>query len=295
MDGQILTSMYNSWFEKLKPKEQRLVFALIVVLTFVIFLNICLKPIYTELTKFNKEKNDIQSRVKLLSSQFVDTGKIKSELEDIRKNISVKKIHADKIESELLNVSQIPYLLTQLVKCVQGLAIDIESVKQEIQTDKEGFNRLYIDSKFTAKYEEGVNYIKRIEGISPFVKIEELDIVQSKSDPRNLISVSLKLSALLAVNSVSKAELSKCEDTGIALNVGRNPLTPKFSLALTKKQPLKLTGITYCSNDQASTAIINDTVVRRDDIIEGFKVEEILYDSVGVNDGIETKALKIER
>lgn len=292
---QLLEKIYKNWFGKLRPQEQRLFVIFITVLFIIVLFSACIKPIYTQSAEFNREKSDIYARIKLLSGQFIDIGKIEQELEGIRKDISAKKLRADKMESELLNITQVPYLLTQLVKCSQGLAIDFESVKQEIQTDKQGFNRLYLELKFTAKYEDGVNYVRKIEEISKFVKIEQLSIVQSKISPRDLISASLKLSSLLSAAAVSQAALSKCDGTAGGLKVERNPLMPKYGPALAKKLAIKLTGITYRPETDKSTAIINATVVRPGDIIEGYRIDRIHQDSVGVNDAGEIKELKIER
>ena len=62
-----------------------------------------------------------------------------------------------------------------------------------------------------------------------------------------------------------------------------------------KTGKFKLVGITYRGEGGISSAIINDTIVKAGDEIEGHKVEKILLDSVVINDGTESSELRVER
>jgi len=291
-----LLARYKNWFNKLKPNQQRLVIWAAALFSILLFFKIFLNPAFTQISQLRKQEEKNRSRIASLSEQFPDIDKTRSEIKEVEADIANNKRQAFNIESQLFGSPRIPQLLTQLVKCADNLSIDFQSVKQKIETSKEDFNRLYIDLEFDSSYEDAVNYIRKVEEISPFIRVEEAQIVQSKTDPRNLINSSLRLSALLAADS-PEAEpfLSEGEDTGKKLSISRSPLMPKFSLGTSKKKPLKLTGITFRKEQQASTAIINNTVVRVGDEVEGVEVKEINFDSVVINDGAEDKVLNIER
>lgn len=296
MEIKSIIGIFNDWFNKLKPKERRMFIIFIAVLFFCLYFALYVNPALKKISSFKKQEREAKSRALILTSQFPEVDKVRIELDSLKTNVDSMKLKSADIESKLLGENQVPKLLTELVKCSLGSKIDFQSVKQKSESDKEGFLRLYIDIKFEASYEDAVNYIKKVEGISPFVKVAEINLAQSKNDPRNLVNVSLRLSAILGMLETKQATFAVSGQPEVPkLNIGRSPLTPRFGIGTTKKKTLKLTGITYRQGPGFSSAIINDTVVKAGDEIEGCKVESILFDSVEINDGMETKILKVER
>ena len=269
--------------------------ALFIVIFFSFYLKLFLKPTREKITRLKKQQEENEKRRQSLLSQFPDVAKAMLELEDFQQKINKMKGQSVDVEAKLLNARQVPGLLTELVKSSQELSVELQSVKQKLELDREGFSRLQLELSFESNYENAVNYIKKTEEISPYLKIGQIDLAQSKNDPRNLVNVSLRLEAILALTENTQAELPlpSLLEQGEKLKISRSPLKPWLSPASTKKERLKLIGITYRLN--GSTAIINDTVVKTGDEIEGQKVESILADSVIINNGIETKTLKIER
>ncbi|MBU1121500.1 MAG: type 4a pilus biogenesis protein PilO [Candidatus Omnitrophota bacterium] len=292
--------VFKHWYNKLQLKERRLFVVGVIIFFCFFYFNFFLKPLLRKISAHKMERERVDDSAKLLISQFPDLDKSNQELKDIRANIAAMEFKIGDIKAKLLNVSDVPRLLSRLIECARGLKIDFQSVKQEVVTDKEGFAKLFIDLEFESNYETAVNYIKNIEEMSSFVKIEEVDIAQSKVDPRNLVGAALKLSALLSSAPKSGAEpaltFEKKEEGIGKVSINRSPLAPKFSTGKVKKKALELNGITYRGKQSGSSAIINNSVVKTGDMIEeDYKVEAILSDSVIINDGIETQVLNIER
>ena len=295
MDIKPLIGTYKDWFAQLKPRQQRLFITFIIVLCIYVYVGSFLKPTLKRIADLKKEERETKTRTQVLITQFLNLDKAKQELETLRAKVENMKIKTADIESKLLAESQIPQLMAEIVKRSQGLTIDFQSVNQKVESDKDGFSRLYIDLKFDSNYENAVNYIKKLEEISLFAKVEEIDLVQSKLDPRNLINAALRLSAIMGAGTQADLDLSPYPDTAAKISISRSPLAPKFIPGQAKKEILTLTGITYRGKGKDSSVIINDTVVKVGDTIEGQKIERILFDSVVVNDGIERRTLKVER
>jgi hypothetical protein len=94
----------------------------------------------------------------------------------------------------------------------------------------------------------------------------------------------------------TQAELSfsKPSDKKTLL-IERNPLMSGIATDEPgRKETLKVTGITYRTHG-ISTAIVNDTVVKVGDELEGQKIESILFDSVVINEDGQSRILKVER
>lgn len=284
---------------RLKASRQRslfIIFALIAGLSF--YLNGFLKPALTKISKSTKQEKEYRAEARLLAAQFPDLNKAKAELDGLRRGIDELALKAANIENRLLDPAQLPLLLTEMIKCAQGLSLDFQSIEQKQEDNKDGFSRVYIDLKYEGSYADAINYIKRAEEIgSPFVKVEKIDLGQSKADPGKLISASLSLSAILARAQGARVELWTPATRGpeAELKLSRSPFAQRFIPGQLKTKALKLAGITYRADGAISTAIINDTVVKAGDELEGQKVEKILFDSVVLNDGIESRELKIER
>jgi len=299
MDARFFLDIYNDWYRSLKQRERYLYILSAMALSALLYFSLFIIPVTKHIKEYKKEIADLGDKQKIILSQLPDVEKTKLEIAEQERVIKTMKLKAENIQSKLLGASQVPKLLMQLVQSAQGMPIDFQSVKQKTESpDKDGVSRLYIDLKFEASYENAVNYIKKIEEVSTYVKIDEIDLAQSKVDPRNLVSVSLKLNAILALSADAQGEFSYSVAKDAATNkviVQRSPLTPKISVGQVKKDLPRLSGITFRNQPLGSSAILNDNVVKVGDEVAGYKVESILPDSVMVNDGIESKEIKSER
>lgn len=296
---EALIGICRKRYSGLRPRERTALALLLAVAAIVIYTAAFFGPSAAKISGLKKQIEETNNRRLVLVSQSPDAAAAKLELEKLNQRIDRIKTETGEIESMLIGEGQVPKLLAELVRCAQGLAIDFQSVKQKVEADKDGISRLHLDIKFESSYPNTAAYVKRVEAISPFIKIGGIDLGQSKSDPRNMVSVSLKFSAILAYKEGVAAEFSPrpaaAEDESAKLDITRNPLLSKYGRAGGRKKALKLTGITYYEKTSLASAIINDTVVKAGDEIEGHKIERVLWDSVVLNDGVESKILKVER
>jgi len=293
---KLLIGIYNNWYGKLKSNERRLfiIFALVLISSF--YFMLFLKPAMDDISRLKKQQQENQNQLGMLKSQLPLAIKTKQEIETTKQNLKVLKLKISDIESRLISGSQEQQLLTEVIKNAQVMGIDLESVKENSKEEREGFIRLYIDLKFASNYKKILTYIKGIESISPFVKIEEVSLDQSKNEPLSTIEVSLRLSTLLSYTSDSQGQFSSAKNAAADIgDLKRSPFTPKFITEKTKRKNLKVTGITYRSNEVDSTAIINNAIARIGDKIEGLKIERILPNSVIIDNGVEKEILKLER
>lgn len=244
-----------------------------------------------------KQRQENQNQLGMLKSQYPNTIKAEQEIDLIKQNLANLKFKISEIESRLIGVSQEQQLLTEVIKHAQELSLDLESVKEDIKEENDGFARLYIDLEFISSYKIAVLYIRKIESISPFVRIEKMGLVQSKNEPLASVEVSIVLSAMLSYESNNKGQLAlslKESKPGI-VDFKYSPFTPRFIMKKAKRGNLKVTGITYRKDGAGSTAIINGIIVKIGGQIEGVKIEQILPNYIIVDNGVEKETLALEK
>jgi len=288
--------MYTSWFQRLSLTERRLFIVFAFVILGSVYFNGFLKGTFKQIAALKKEYTENQKRSQALISDFPNLVQARGELQTLQQNIDRMRNQAADVESRLIGPDEIPQVLTELVKSAQGLSVDFQSIKQKTQQDKEGFSRFIVDCRFDASYENAASYIKRVERMSPLIKLTRVQLSPSKSDPRNLVNAALQLTTIMANTPTGKAQLlfSKPEDIK-PLKISRNPLTPRFGVAdQIEGKAFKVMGITYRKSG-ISTAIINDTVVKVGDEVDRCRVESILPDSVVINEAGQSRVLKVER
>jgi len=294
----------NQWAGKIKgrynnltPKNKRLAVYLGVAILFWLYFSIFLKPNTDKLSELKKQNRQAKKQLDSLIAQFPEPQKAREELKNFNKELIDIKTRTKEIESKLLSVSSAPALLKELIKDAQGKKIDFQTVKQKIEPDKSGFSKLSIQLEFDAAYRDMLMYLATIEGLTDFIRIEGIELVQAKSDPMNLVSVSLNLSTLLSPEAPQQAGLSlPAARQPRAIELKRSPLTPSIKMGKSKKiKGITLTGITYRKSVSDSSAIINDTVVKAGQEVEGYKVVTISPDSVVITNGMESVDLTVER
>src|SRR3989338_803967 len=147
-----LIGIFNHWYNKLNSGERRLFLAFTVVLAVSFYLSAFLKPTLDKVSRLKKQEQENQNRLGMFESQLLPYPKLEREIGIIKQNLENLKLNISAAESRLINVSQEQQLLTELIKQAQGSAIDLESLKQDIKEEKEGFARLYIYLKFSSNY-----------------------------------------------------------------------------------------------------------------------------------------------
>lgn len=294
---KLLVDFYNNWYNKLNAGERRLLFVFTAVSVLSFYFAVFLKPAMDEVIKIEKQQQENQSQIGRLKLQYPNAANTKQEIELIKQNLKNLKLKNFDIESKLISISQEQQLLTEVIKHAQELSIDLESVKEDIKEEKNGFARLYIDLEFISSYKKAVLYIRKIESISPFVRIKKIGLAQFKNEPLTLVEVSIGLSAMLSYesNNFGQLSLSLKEPDSEIEDLKDSPFTPRFVTKKAKRENLKVTGITYRKGGLESTVIINGTIVKIGGQIEGVKVEQILPNYIIVDNGVEKETLALEK
>lgn len=294
-----LIEIFVNWYKKLNSGERRLFFIFTFILLSTFYYTLFLKPALDEVNNIQKQEEANKNQLEVLKSQYPNAAQTKKEIEAMKNNQAALKKKIAGIESKLIGVSQEQQLLTELIKRAQEIPLDLESVKEDIKEDKDGFARAYIDLKFASNFKKVVTYLKKIESISPFLKIEKMELEQSKKEPLSVIEASVSLSAILSLNSVNPSAFSLIDKAKEAipgnLDLQPSPFTPKVILEKARDKNYKVTGITYRKDAGGSTAIINGKIVRKGDKLDEAKVENILPASVIIDNGTEKETLQLER
>ena len=284
-----------SYYKKLKPREKILAIFFTVVIVVSLYYRFLYKPLTRNVVTYRFQIQKLTARLDELSAELprVDEQKENLRLLATENGGILNKI--SEIEKKLPNKKDASLLTGELTRLAKG--IELVSVQQKIDEGEE-YSRIFVEIRFNAPYQEVVNYIDRIEAVSPFLKIEEMEISEPKGKLKGPgVSARLLLSCLLGEAPVSEwlrgerlREIKKKETPSVARDIFVSKFRP---VTVVRKKDLKLEGITY--NPQNPTAIINDNVLRVGSEIDGFKVKEILPDTVILTDGIEELLLTLER
>lgn len=198
-------------------------------------------------------------------------------------------------ERALITTGELGRLVGELTKQAEGLPVAFEAIKQRVKDDPER-PEATLEVAFTARYEAAVNYLRRVERLSPFLRITKLEMAEPKDGAQAAYSrTTATLVALMTPSSepggLSRAPAGPPPET---VTLSRNPFGGSARAALAEKGlDLKVTGVTYRGPD--STAIINNEVVRVGDTVDHQIVQQIRPDGVVVSDGTTTHTLPLEQ
>ena len=200
------------------------------------------------------------------------------------------KVYEDKLPDK----DSLPLLLRTIFDQTVGYSVDFQFVKPiKEKEDKESvYDKLRIEMKFLARYHDVIQYLRRLEGALPFIKITQINIQQfeDEKNPHNdLREVILVLQTLFSPYKRSQGifieEASRIPK--LSLSGERDPFV---SLLRIEDQPQEekiytLNGVVW--NGAKSTAIIDDEVYRIGDKIGDGIVNEIKNDEVILSFGNE--------
>jgi hypothetical protein len=152
-----------------------------------------------------------------------------------------------------------------------------------------------ISLAFSASYDGLVNNLQRIEQLSPYLSITDFEIIQSqeKTGEAEQIKMSLR-SPLRASGGPGGGLLAAANMPPPPIALARSPFNEKLQRApVVDLENLRLTGITW--RKDASTAIVNDQVVRVGDKVNELSVTQIFPDQVIISDGSQTYTIPLNK
>ncbi len=276
-------------FKKIKPKEKTLLAGLMVVIVITGYFHIIYKPLSRSVSRYDFQAKKSLSRLEGLKTKLPQLDKQEENIQTLKEESQVMLEKIAKIESELPNKKNVSQLLTELVQL--GKDLKISSVRQKLD-NRGGYQSIYVELKFNAPYINTVNYLQKIEEISPFLVIDELDISEEKAkEYRGGPAARLILSSFLGdMASEDKSETKSPDPLTISRDIFISKAKPVAKISSTE---LKLDGVTY--NPKGSTAIVNGEVVRIGSVIENYKVKDIQPDTVIFTDDFEEYIVNITR
>ncbi len=277
------------YLNRLGKRERALIFFLSVVLFLSIGYRMFWQPYLSQQKKFKNDLQKILNQVQSIKSQFPDTEAAKQENAKLRREYEsvLKEISA--YEARIPSASSASQLLGGITGRSEGLNMDFESIRQNIEKEKEGYSKLQLNIKFASPYSSIVNYLRRLEKISDYLTVEGIGIAQAKeAGPQT--KAELQLSLLLAERGIDLT--LKEEEAPLPLAIQRDPFVSR-EMKRNVEKDFKLSGITWAGKN--STAIINNEVARVGTQIGEWKVTQILPDAVILSNGVETTSLTLSR
>ena len=267
-------------WKRLSGRERMVVMLLGITLSSVLYFRVIHKP-------FGKSTQSYKQKIQRAETKLKELKLDRMPLEEKQVKLDVLKVENSKLVREIKSLekelpmkkstSQLIGELTRLAEEAKLVSISQKNVKQD------GYDKIFIDVKLSASYPAVVNYIMRIESISPFIRIEELDIREVRGNPLSDREAPVRIVVSSLMGDEPVEQMLKAKETGEAA-VKRDILLQKDKPAeKLDENEYKLEGITY--NPVQPTAIINGEVYRVDSQVKNYKIKEILPNSVILTDG----------
>ncbi len=278
-------------WNELKPREKKIMALLAAAFVLGAYFNLIKKPLDKKIVYYKSQIKKSQAQLGDLKSKMPQDTEVAHKLKGLE---SERDALAEKIA---VLEQKIPSRLTmtQMVGEFTRLAKDVklEYVKQRIVKDQ-GYSRIILETKFFGSFANAVNYLAAVETISPFLKVEEMEILEPKSSKSSDMggpSVRLVVSCLLSDSSAG-ADLKAADVQSVPMKrdllvSSLRPATPM------EESKFHLEGITY--NPQNPTVIINGEVYKINSEINGYKIKKISMNSVVLTDGVQDHILSFKK
>jgi len=279
-------------YKQLKKRERIAVIVLVVMVALAMYYNIIYKPLSGNTKTYISQTERLNKQLLTIETQHPE---IQARLERIEEKEAEEKKTLDEIEemeNRLPSKKATSRLISEFTRLAKNIKID--SIRQKIDKGDEYF-RIFVEIQFDAAFNDVFHYIERIETISPFLKVEELEINEPRSRKKEKGGlIRLVISSLLGDVPFSEQLKAKELEKGAVSSELRDIFVSQVRPEATKtKIDMKLEGITY--NEDVATGIINGEVVKEGSVIGDYTVKKILFDKITLTDGIEKYVLSVER
>jgi Tfp pilus assembly protein PilO len=278
-------------WSKLKPREKLMVAAIGAVVLAVLYMRMVYAPVQQKISTYQSQIKKAQKQLNELTAkppQVVLVSGNVSQLEDETARLATEMSTIEKDMPSKFQLSQLVGELTRL-----SSEVKLDSVKQKIIKDQ-SFSRVFMEIKFYSNFTDTIKYMAAIESISPFIRVDEMEILEPKGKSVELGGAPIRLlvSCLLAETTdgaVLKAKQEQVDMTEKFRDVMASSARPAIELEESK---FVLEGITFDLRNP--TAIINGDVYQQNSEISGYKVKKILSDSVILSDGVRDHLLSLK-
>jgi Tfp pilus assembly protein PilO len=280
------------YFTKIGKRENILLGALLAVLFVSLAYRIFGESYFSEQKSFKGSLQKILDETASRKAKFPDIKTQEKEIGKLRQDYDSVLKQIEDLESKIPAAGSVSQLLGEVTRRAEGLGMDFESIQQNIEREKEGYLKLKLGIKLSAPYSSVVNYLSRLQNLSEYLTVEDIEIAQAKEGVARS-KTDLELSMLLLEKGIDLT-LREKEAAFTPLVIKTDPFTSKRAgSSADKVKGLKLVGITSAGKD--STAIINDEVIKIGGQVGDWKVVQILPDAVTLSDGVETVSITLNR
>ncbi len=276
-------------WSKLKSRERKAILIFAVAAFFGVYMKYVNEPVSKTVAGYKTKMKRSEAQLRDLKTKQPQDTELTIKIEALKEG--EKKLSEQLEELESMVPSR--FYASQLVGEVSRLAKDVklESVKQWIAKEQ-NYSRIFLEAKFYSGYVDAVTYLASIESISPYIRLEEMEMLEPAGKTMELGGAPVKLvvSCLLS-DAASVAALKKVSEPP-KLNIKRDILASSSKpTATTENSKFALEGITF--NSENSTAIINGDVFRVNSTLGGYKITKILESSVVLSNGAEDRILSL--
>lgn len=265
------------------PRQRQAAFLNLGALVFLFlgFQNV-LRPQWAQLDKLKREWKNLTVQRQTLREELPNLEREHERMEALTGRLELFQKELDSVESHLPAASEMGRLLGEMVQNGSDLGITFDSVKQYARKDPQ-LPQVAVEINMSSSYEGLVNYVRRLEQLTPFLKLVQLDVVVPKEPSGDWLGVRLVFVTPLRLAEMPEA-MVLVSPAADKIFLPRSPfIAQEKPVDETWKKEIKVSGITF--RDQASTAIINGEVMRVGDQIDGWRVHQILRNQVVLSDG----------
>lgn len=286
----------NSVIKQLRRLNSRtfyLIGMLVGSLLFSLYFNHIYKPQQQKLVSLKKKLQEVSEKMRSLKTDIPATADLQIELEEQEKKIRANKKLFRKYEMKLPDNESLPLILKTIFIQTVGYDVDFQYVMpiQEKKDNAHLFDSLQIKLSFYAQYHDVIQYLRRLEGTLPFIKILQVSIKKLDTDEagdtnkrevllvfRTLFSPHKRAQELFIEDARRIAALPLENEREVFVSNLKAEEKPK------EEKVYSLSGVVL--NGLKSTAIIDDEVYRIGDTIDNGVVKEIKPDEVVLAFGI---------
>ncbi|MFH1797728.1 MAG: type 4a pilus biogenesis protein PilO [Candidatus Omnitrophota bacterium] len=277
-------------YKSLSKRERIAVTAFAAILGVILYYGAVYKPLTGNLLIYKTQTERLTKQFEQIKAQHpeIQAGRERIEEEQNRGAELFEEIEA--MEKKLPSKNATARLIAELTRLAKDIKID--SIRQKIDKGEE-YSRIFVEIRFDAPFSEIVDYIRQVETISPFLKVEELEISEPQKRKKESDSlIKLVVSSLLG--DVPFSEQLKAKETKDGFYELRDIFVSKVRPESTKaKIDIKLEGITY--NAGIPTAIVGGEVVKEGSVIGEYTLKKIEQDKIILTDGVEEYLIAVER
>ncbi|MFH1753500.1 MAG: type 4a pilus biogenesis protein PilO, partial [Candidatus Omnitrophota bacterium] len=149
------------------------------------------KPFLLTARRYKQQAERLETRIHEVESDAPEILAKEERVKGLNKQCALLLDEIQDIEKKLPSKSTTSRLVGELARLAKDLRLD--SIRQRID-DGDEYSRIFVEMKFDASYKETVRFIKRVETISPFLNIEEFEIIEPhKAKKRQGVGTSTRV------------------------------------------------------------------------------------------------------